>query len=297
MSHRLRAFGLLLLATGFVVFIPYRHVDSAPQPQRNRPLRCTKEALAALKPIPQFDYECVERDEDNLKTPERQAALQDYLGELESAFSNDGWWAAPVDDLNVCSIIHEERAMTARERQDYRGNNDEINLYGDGSTRLVIVADPCIKYSYGTLNAYLLQRANNHVYATQVVDAFYSRADNSVKMSVAAQNGERLMIIKRGLVDGTMPPQVQATWAVYTINPNTHRAVPGKIFKENGKLTNEITWDAPPFADEEANNRWHAPELERNGKLLPRFYLYYPYKGRLGCDTYVWRGKYYARGR
>lgn len=297
MSKRLRAFGLLLLATGAAVFIPYGRADSSPQPQRNRPLRCTKEALAALKPLPQFDYDCAERDEDNLKTPERQAALKDYLSELESAFNDEGWWAAPVDDLNVCSIIHEERAMTAAERHDIQGNNDEINLYGDSLTRLVIVDDPCIKYSYSTLNAYLLQRANNRVYATQVVDAFYSRADNSVKRHVAAQNGERLMIIERGLVDGTMPPQVQVTWAVYTINPNTHRAAPRKIFKENGKLTNEMAWDAPPFAGEEANNRWRAPELERNGKLLPRFYLYYPYKGRLGRDTYVWNGKYYARAR
>jgi hypothetical protein len=105
-------------------------------------------------------------------------------------------------------------------------------------------------------------------------------------MSLATQNGERLMIVEKGLVDGMMPAHAQVTWAVYAINPNTHRAVQRKIFKENGKLTNEMTWDAPPFEDE-AMARWRTPELERNGKLLPRFILYYPYKGRLGRDTYV----------
>jgi len=297
MSNRLRALGLILLAVAFVVFIPYRQADSSPQRDRNRPLRCTKEALSALKPIPQFDYECAEREEDNLKSPERRAALKDYLGELESTFRDANWWAAPVDDLNVCSIIHEGRAMTAAERRDILGNNDEINLYGDGSTRLVVVVDPCIKYSYSTVNAYVLQRANNRVYVTQVVDSFYSRADNAVRMRLAAQNGERLMIIEKGLVDGLMPPQVKVTWAIYAINPNTYRAVPRKIFKEKGKLTNEMAWDAPPFEEDEANNRWRDPELDRNGKLLPRFYVYYPYKGRLGRDTYVWNGKYYAHTR
>jgi hypothetical protein len=297
MSDRLRALGLILLAASMVVFVPCRRADSSTPPRRGGPLRCTRAALAALKPIPQFDYECAERDEDNLKTPERQAALKDYLSELESAFDDAAWWAAPVADLNVCSIIHEGRAMTARERQDFRGNNDEINLYGDGSTRLVVVADPCIKYSYGTLNAYVLQRADRRVYATQVLDAFYTRADNSVRMRLAARNGERLMIIERGLVDGMMPPQVRMTWAVYAINPRTRRAVPRKIFKENGRLSNELTWDAPPFEDEEAAARWRAPEIERDGRLLPRFHLYYPYKGRLGRDTYVWNGRYYARAR
>ncbi len=114
MTNRITVYGALLLAVGFMMFIPLRRADCA----QKRALRCTKTALAALKPFPELDYECEEHDEDSRKSPERRAALQAYLKELES-LTDAGWWAAPVEDLNICAIIKEARAMTASERHDF----------------------------------------------------------------------------------------------------------------------------------------------------------------------------------
>lgn len=142
MSNRRRALSLILLVIAFVIFLPLYRADSAPQKRdRQRPLRCTKEALAALKPIPKLEYECAEQQDDSLKSSERQAALEDYSQELESVFAAADWWASPVDDLNVCSMINEARPLNKSERDDYVY---KIDLYGDQSTRLVTVVDPCI---------------------------------------------------------------------------------------------------------------------------------------------------------
>lgn len=223
---------------------------------------CTKAALAALKPFPVLDYECAERDEDNRKNPERRAALRAHLKELES-FTDADWWAAPVEDLNVCAVIKEARAMTASERHTFSDNGDTIELYGDGSTRLVVLSDPCIKYSYGTLNAFILHRVAGRVHATQVLDAYFSRADNAADMRWVEHNGERLILIEAGT--GGLHPET--TYRLYGVDRRTQRVVARKLFKGNGKPTNELT-----FNDEMADDKgWSRVGVDRNGRLLPKF--------------------------
>jgi hypothetical protein len=290
---------MILLMASFVALIPFHRADSAaPRRQRKRPLRCTKAALDALKPIPEFAYECEDHDEDSQKSPARRAALNDYRRELEETFNDAEWWATPVADLNACSITKAARTLNRSESGDFAFN---IALYGEGSTRLVAVVDPCIKYSYQTLNAYVLQRAGGRVYATQVVDAFFTRFDAALDMSVAQLNGERLLIIERTYYGGGAF-SMTTTAAAYTINPRTQRAAPKKIFRAKGKLTNEFEYDAPPFfdADQQMNEDkgWRSPFFVRDGRLARQFYVYSPTgRGHFRHDAYVWNGRYYAAAR
>ncbi|HZS10419.1 MAG TPA: hypothetical protein VFD58_36665 [Blastocatellia bacterium] len=287
--------GLVLLTTGFVASLPARRAGSATQRRdRARPLRCTKEVLAALKPIPKLDYECAEREEDNLKSPERRAALKAWLRELESSFADADWWAAPVEDLNICTITREARAMSDEESRDFRRNDVEVNLYGDQSTRLVIVTDPCIRYSYSTLDACILERAGGRVYATQVLNAWFTRADAAVDMCLARHNGEKLIIVETNTVDGFLPPSPFTTWQAYSIDPRSHRAMPKKIFREHGRPTNRFRWDNYVFEDEGLARRWRAPEIIRDGRLLPQFNVYSLVRHHFVRTTYVWNGEYYA---
>jgi hypothetical protein len=294
MSKRLGALGLILLATAFVILLPFYRANSAPQKHdRKRPLRCTAKALSALIALPKLEYECEGHYDKDLKSPARRDALKDYLQELESSFVGADWWATPVKDLNLCAITNEARALNKDERDEliYK-----TNLYGDDSTRLVVVVDPCIWYSFSTLNAYVLQRVGSRVYATQVLDAYYTRIDAAINMALAEHNGEKLVMVETHTSDGFMPPSLYTTYAFYTVNPRSHRAVPKKLFKEDGRLTHEFRCDDYLFSDEEdvkLAGRWRAPEIIRNGRLSPRFTVYTPIKHRLARSTYVWNGKFY----
>lgn len=283
---------MILLATGFVANPPLHYADSAAQQHnKKRLLHCTNAALAALKPIPELAYECKDDREVDLESPARYAALKAYLRELESSFTDPRWWATPVEDLNVCTIIHEARAMTSSEQSSYIF---QINLYGDSSTRLLVVLDPCIFYSSNTRNGYILQRAGERVYATQVLDAYFTRMDAAADMTVAQFNDQRLVIVETHTSDGFMPPGLFTTLYAYTIDPRSHRAVPKKLFKEKGKLTNQFSYNNYLFEDEKMMKRWHAPEVIGSGRLASQFYVYTPIEHRMARNTYVWNGKYYA---
>ena len=263
-------------------------------------MRCTDAASKAPKPIPEFNYECSEgSNEDNLKTVERHDALKAYLKEIEKTFADPAWWATPVDDLNACSTIKEVRAMTDDERNGFLRGDNSIGIYGDQSTRLITVTDPCIKYSYITLNAYVLQHVGNRVYATQVLDAFFSRADNSVAMEMADNHGERLLFIESRTVDGMMPPMPYTTYSVFSIDPRTHRAVPKKIFKKGHKLINRFRVDdyMPEEEDVKPMRNYRSPEIIHNDKLSPRFYIYKLGNHHLYRSAYIWNGRYYQPSR
>jgi len=281
---------LILVTTGFALGLPLRDAGSAPRRQeRKSALGCSQGALAALRTIPKLNYNCGENDEDDLKSPKRRAALRAYLRKLESS-ARASWWAASVDDLNACLITNEVRALTESERRE-AGYNE---IYGDKWARLLVVHDPCVKYSYMTRNAFVLQRAGGRVYATLVLDAFYTRADPGVRAELGTLNGETLVIVETDFADGFSPPTLSGTYSVYVIDPRSHHAVPKKLFMEQGNLTNQFEYAQYLFEDEELYKQWNAPELMRNGRLLPQFYVYTLNENKLTRDTYVWKHKYYA---
>jgi hypothetical protein len=295
MTNRLRALIIVLLAISFIATLSLRGNGSAAQrkpPQR----RCTKAALAALKPAPALDYECTDDQDDNFKSVERQAAMKDYLRQLEETFNDDAWWATTVEDLNACAIAKEVRPLNESENRNYYYS---IYLYGDNTTRVLAVIDPCIKYSYATLDVYILQRAGHRVVATQILDAFYTRLDASLFMEVAQLNGERVIRVDRYAHDGG-PTTTEVTTAAYTINPRTHRPVAKKIFKQGRKLTNEIVWEMPPFfylGNTLPDEGWQSPEIVRHHRLASRFYIYYPTKRGVRRHAYVWTNTYYQSAR
>jgi hypothetical protein len=295
MSKRILLFSLILL-TVILSLLPALETSAAGQKgDKKSPLRCTSGALAALKPIPKLEYDCIGNTDEDLISPERKAALRTFLKEIETTYADDSWWATSVEDLKQCAMTNEARDLTDDEREQLRY---KIDLFGDGSTRLLTVVDPCIWYSSSTLNSYVLQREGNKVYATQVLNAYYTRIDEAVAMEVAENNGERLIFVSTNTSDGMMPPSPFTTYYVYTINPQTHRAVPKNIFFDK-RLTNRFRYDGYLFADQDEKlaNRWHAPEFVHNGKLASRFTVYYLINHRLSRDTYIWNGKYFTRSR
>jgi hypothetical protein len=290
MKNRIRILCVIVVSTGFALALPCRDTNSAALRRgQARQATCSKEALAALNMIPKLNYNCGENDEDDLKSAKRRAALRAYLRKLESS-ARASWWAASVDDLNACLITNEVRELTESERRE----PGYTEVYGDQSARLLVVRDPCVKYSYMTRNAFVLQRAVGRVYATQVLDAFYTRADPGVRAELGALNGETLIIVKTDFADGFSPPTLSGTYSVYVIDPRSHHAVPKKLFMEQGNLTNQFEYAQYLFEDEQLYKQWSAPELMRNGRLLPEFYVYSLNENKLTRDTYVWKHKYYA---
>ena len=251
-----------------------------------------------------------ERDDELKNSTRRRAALKSYLTRLESAASAS-WWGASVDDLNACSITHEARPLTHSERSEIDSSTE---LSGDESTRFLVVPDPCVKFSYITRNAFVLQRADGRVYATQVVDAFYTRIDPGVEMELARQNGETLVIVQTAqeptptseFSDHSIRGIGQVIYSVYAIDTGTHRAVPRNLFMERGKLTNVLMFEGYLLDDEELEKQWHAPELVHNGMLATRFHVYSlgdnrgieakPLR-RFSVVTYTWNGRYYEPQR
>lgn len=186
-------------------------------------LRCTPAALRALKPLPKLEYPCDDRDDDSLKSPERKGGLRNQANLLEG-FTSPAWWAADVEELNACAAFNQPQVMA---RDKYIAEGYPLNIYGDAQTRLVITDDPCVKYSYGTLNAFVLQRTGDRVVVTQVLDAYFSRADNAVSMRIADRASQRTLEVSVG--SGGLHPHTE--FFHFTIDPKTHRAVPIKARK------------------------------------------------------------------
>jgi hypothetical protein len=186
-------------------------------------MRCTSTALRAMKPLPELDYLCEDRDDDSLKSPERKQALREQMQGLER-FTSPEWWAADTEELNVCAALNKPQVIS---RDKYIAEGYPIDIYGDAHTRLVITSDPCVKYSYGTLNAFVLQHTATQVVVTQVLDGYFSRADNAVRMSITDRGGKRLLEVQVG--SGGLHPESESFH--FVIDPKTSRAVPRRRTK------------------------------------------------------------------
>jgi len=234
--------------------------------QRSKPLVCKNATLAALKPVPKLNYQCDEQlnpwDEKILKLPARVAAIKWLVSDL-SSFTEPAWWAADVVDLGVCDFTRKPGTLTRDQRRDFTGGDYLFWLFGNDRMRLVLIPDPCYQTEYGGANAFLLYRDGGRVSVTQVLDGFFSRADNPISLAFAKLNGEQ--IIEVSTWSGGLNPSL--TNYYFAIDPKTNHAVPKNLFKGEHGPTNEIS-SAMLF------NSSAPLKIVRGQTLAPSFSLY-----------------------
>src|SRR5215813_1425591 len=117
-----------------------------------RPLVCKNAPLAALKPRPEFSYECDEQlqpwDEKILKLPARIDAIKTFVSQL-SSFTDAAWWAADVVDLDVCDFTRAAGTLTRDQRRSFSEGEYLFWLFGNDRIRLMLIPDPCYQTEYG----------------------------------------------------------------------------------------------------------------------------------------------------
>jgi hypothetical protein len=209
--------------------------------RRSKPtLVCKRPVLAALKPVPELSYPCDEHlndyDEKTLKLPARLAAIKTLMSQL-SLFNDSVWWASDVVDLGVCDFTKKPGALTQEQRHSFLGDDYLFWLFGNDHIRLALIPDPCYQAEYGGSNAFVLYRNASRVTVSQVLDGYFSRADNSVNIAFAKLNTQEIVEISTG--SGGLNPSL--TNYYFVIDPNTHQAVPKNLFNGDHGPTNEIT--------------------------------------------------------
>src|SRR6185503_6824774 len=246
-------------------------VSCLPVPAQEKPVpTCSARAFSAMRPLPTLAYECseslIDSDSRILRLPRRRAALARVVQTLRS-FTNPGWWEASVAELNACELHGGAGELSEEEKTRWRTGDLLISLFGDEQTRLVLISDPCYQTGYGGSNAFVLQRREGRVFVTQVLDGYYSRADNSVGINFADLKGQRIIEVTTG---NSMPPSLVSYF--FAID-RSGRAIPKRIFRTEGRLTNEFYSAMLLSEPQELNLPADATELNiiRNGKLAPRF--------------------------
>lgn len=286
---------LLALLLPLLLFSPVLAQDKA------IPL-CSQKAFGAVRPLPKLAYECseslIDSDSRILRLPRRRAALARVVQTLRS-FTNPVWWEASVDELKACELHGAAGELSEEEKGRWQTGDLLVSLFGDEQTRLVLIADPCYQAGYGGANAFVLHRRDGRVFVTQALDGYYSRADNSVGIKFAQLNRQRIIEVTTG---NSMPPSLASYF--FAID-RQGRATPKRIFRTDGRLTNEI-YSAMRMSDpRDLNLPAGANELDiiRDGKLAPRFSAYEEDErgtidaaGRkLRRVVYRWNGRFYSK--
>jgi hypothetical protein len=266
------------------------------QKQRADPV-CNQTTAAAFKPLPKLVYECPDGANDSddaiLKLPQRLTAINDLVKEL-AGFTSPAWWQASVDNLNACAFKESVGELTNDQKDAWRRGDYRFQLFGDHEVRLALIDDPCYQTGYNGSNAFLMVRRGARVFVTQVLNGYYSRVDNSVGIDFANLNGRQLIEISTA---NSMPPSL--VYYYFVIDPKTNQAVPKNLFKEGGKLTNQIS-SAMLLGDSKT-----PPELKiiRRHALNPTFSAYQDSeRGTMIDDSgrtlrrivYRWNGRFYA---
>jgi len=260
---------------------------------------CSQTDAAAFKPLPKLSYDCpagpTDSDDAILKSSQRLAAIKALQTEL-AGFTNAAWWQTDVDQLNACAFREGTGEFSDDQKEAWKRGDYFFQLFGNYEIRLVLIDDPCYQTGYNGSNAFLLIRKAGRVFVTQVLDGYYSRVDNSVGIDFADLNGQQLIEVSTG---NSMPPSL--VYYYFFIDPKTNRALPRNIFKEDGKLTNQI-WSAMILGDTKT-----APELKiiSRRRLSPTFSAYRESdRGRIDDNgrrlrriVYRWNGKFFAPGR
>ena len=259
---------------------------------------CKQAVFTAFKPLPELRYDCPEgltdSDDKILSLPERKAAIENLEPELAS-FADANWWRATVDELDACEIHGRAGELTREEQEKLRDGDHWFRLFGDNQVRLVLTPDPCYQTGYNGANAFLLYRKGAKVIVTKLLDGYYSRIDNSVGIDSANLNGQTVIEISTA---NNMPPEF--TNYYFAIDPKSNRAIPRKIFKVGGRMTNSIS-SAIVFSEQSVNE---APEntVIRRHHLAPAFIAYVDdYRGKIDDGgrklrrvSYRWNGRFYS---
>ncbi len=210
--------------------------SSTPQDQIRE---CKQSALAAWKPVPKLRYPCGnaanDYDEKILKLPARRRALATLQQQL-ALLNTNSWWQTSPDDLSVCDFKRKSGKLSAQEDERYSTSYIKL-LFGDNHIRLVLLPDPCFQTQYSGSNGFILNRKGAQVFVTQVLDGFFSRAEDAVDIDFAKLDGEEIIEISTGT--GGLHPQL--TNYYFTINSKTNRAVPKNLFLGDSGPTNEIS--------------------------------------------------------
>jgi hypothetical protein len=255
--------------------------------QRKSVVVCKRAASVAVRPAPQFEYPCSAEndwDEKQLKSPERVAALNRLMTEI-STLNSPAWWEASVDELNACDFKGEPGAFTDDERQQF-ADGYSFWLFGNNQIRLLLLSDPCYQTQYGGSNAFILYRTDGKVFVSQVLDGYFSRADNSVDLNFGKLNNELVIEVATG--SGGLNPTL--TNYYFVIDPVTHRAVPRKLFASKHGPTNEIT-SAMLFNDVPGNA---SPLNIIRRQTFARSFSVYTHNGRrLSRSIKRWNGKHF----
>jgi hypothetical protein len=272
--------------------------------QKTKPITaCKRTAFAAFKPLPKMEYDCAESANDSddkiLKLPERLAAIRGLEKELEG-FTNAAWWQADINDLNACKVHGGAGEFTDEEMQEWKRGDYSFDLFGNHEFRLALIADPCYQTGYSGSNAFLLYRKDGRVFVSQVLNGYYSRVDNSVGIDFANLNGQQLVEVATA---NSMPPSLVSYF--FVIDPKTNKAIPKQIFKDGGKMTNEIY--SAMLMNEPANvglpKSSEALKIFTGNRLVQTFSAYEESeRGKIDDNgrklrriVYRWNGKFYAR--
>jgi hypothetical protein len=245
-------------------------IPSSSFAQRSTPvLACKRPVLAALKPMPELSYQCNEQlndyDEKILKLPERVAAIKTLMSQLAS-FNDAAWWSADPVDLSVCDFTKEPGNLTRDQRRSFVNGEYAFWLFGSDRVRLMLIPDPCYQTQYGGSNAFVLYREGGRVTVSQVLDGYFSRADNSVTMTFAKFGSEEIIEVATG--SGGLTPSL--TNYYFVIDPQTKHAVPKNLFRGDHGPTNEIS-SAMLFGATPATTPL---KIIRGRSLAPNFIIY-----------------------
>jgi hypothetical protein len=287
---------VLLLAT-----IATTMIGSFAQQKKKLPV-CQAAVLAAFLPLPELKYQCnaelSDYDEKVLKQPNRIRAIKNLERRLES-FASPAWWQASVDDLTLCELHRKPGVLSPEEREKLRIGDYIFDLFGDHSLRLVLLKDPCYQTGYFGSNAFLLYRKGGRVFVTQVLDGYYSRADNPVGLSFAYLHGQQIVEVSTG----TGGLHASLTNYYFAIDPATNKAEPKKLFKGEKGLTNEISSGLLMSEPKDLDLPKEARELNviRGHKLAPAFSIYAEDtegkietpSGKMTRTILKWNGRFY----
>ena len=255
--------------------------------QRRKPaLVCKQQALAALKPMPELIYECGDLsndwDEEILELLARRDAIENLTSQL-SAFTEAEWWTATPVHLNVCDFNQKPGALTTDQRRGFMDGEYSLWLFGKDRIRLVLIPDPCYQTQYGGSNAFLLYRNAGKVFVTQVLDGYFSRADNSVGLAFAKLNSDEIIEISTGT--GGLNPSL--TNYYFVIDPRTNHAVPKKLFHGADGPTNQISTALL------LGGATEPLKIVRGNTLATNFIIYRDNGSKLSRKVLRWNGNVY----